>query len=198
MKVSTQPSRKIVLTGAPGSGKTTITRLLAEMSPHRFVLVPEAATQTYTALKTRWDKLDERGRRDAQLQIYALQVRQEREAAADIGSKLLLLDRGTIDGAAYWPDGPGAYWNTLGSTHDAELERYDLVLLLESAAALGQYDGDASNDVRFETAQQSLENGKLLEYLWGSHPHLIRISATVELREKIIAVESAIDAATSS
>jgi len=193
MSTLPKPLQKIVLTGAPGSGKTTIARTLAEARPDRYLHVPEAATQTYTALMTRWDKLDDAGRRDAQLRIYALQVSQEAASIEQARGRVILLDRGTIDGAAYWPDGPERYWEMLQSSHARELSRYDLVLMLESVAALGQYDGDKSNSTRFESAQESLENAKVLEKLWNPHPNLIRIAATRDLPDKLAAVERAID-----
>jgi predicted ATPase len=189
---------KIVLTGAPGSGKTTIATALALEQPNRFVHVPEAATQTYERLMTRWDKLDREGQRQAQLAIYRLQVEQEAQAELDAGQRILLLDRGTIDGAAYWPEGADDYWRTLNSSLESELARYDMVLLLESAAALGAYDGDASNRVRFESAQESLENAKVLAKLWGKHPKLVHIRATERLHDKTQAISHAISQAIES
>src|SRR5438045_3336808 len=141
---------RIVLTGGPGAGKTVISKHIAAAHPQRFVLVPEAATQVYDALQTRWDKLDLEGRRDVQRKIYLLQVDQENRTSAANPDKILLLDRGTVDGAAYWPEGPEDYWRDVRSTLERELTRYDVVIWLESAAALGLYDGDESNTCRFE------------------------------------------------
>jgi predicted ATPase len=185
--------KRIVLTGGPGAGKTVISRLLADRHPNLFALVPEAATQVYDALQTRWDKLDIEGRRDVQRKIYRLQVDQEDRTAAAHPDKVLLLDRGTIDGAAYWPEGPEDYWQDVGSTLDAELKRYDAVILLESSAALGLYDGDASNFCRFEDAAAAVESGKLLHRLWSGHPKLIVVNACASLEEKIARVESVLN-----
>lgn len=91
---------RVVLTGGPGAGKTVISRRLAAEHPDRFVLVPEAATQVYDSLGTRWDRLGLEGRRDVQRRIYRLQIEQEDLLAAQHPGKTLLLDRGTIDGAA--------------------------------------------------------------------------------------------------
>jgi predicted ATPase len=154
---------KVVLTGAPGSGKTVLTALLAAERPDRFAPVPEAATQVYARLRTRWDRLDRAGRYDAQRRMYHLQLEQEARLAADTPGKVLLLDRGTVDGAAYWPDGPEPFWRDVGTTHARELARYDAVILLETAAALGLYDGDASNAVRFEDASAALAAGETLK-----------------------------------
>src|SRR5436305_9482535 len=161
---------RIVLTGGPGAGKTVIAQRLAAAHPDRYALVPEAATQVYDALQTRWDKLDLAGRRDVQRKIYGLQVDQENRTADANPGKILLLDRGTIDGAAYWPEGPDDYWRDVGSTIDAELKRYDAVVLLESSAAVGIYDGDASNPRRFEDAAGAIAAGQLLARLWEGHP----------------------------
>src|SRR4051794_33427222 len=183
---------RIVLTGGPGAGKTVIAHRIAAAHPDRFVLVSEAATQVYDALQTRWDKLDVEGRRDVQRKIYRLQVDQEDRTAAANPGKVLLLDRGTIDGAAYWPEGPADYWRDVGSTAAAELTRYDAVILLESSAALGLYDGDTSNPRRFEDAAGAITAGQLLHSLWKDHPRLRHVSACHTLDEKVTAVEQAL------
>ena len=99
-----------------------------------------------------------------------------------------LLDRGTIDGAAYWPDGADAYWIDLQTRHEIELSRYATVLWLETAAALGIYDGAASNAVRFEDAAGAVASGRQLLDLWGAHSDLHHVGAFVNLDDKIAAV----------
>ncbi|HEX8913674.1 MAG TPA: AAA family ATPase, partial [Humisphaera sp.] len=139
-------------------------------------------------LNTRWDRLDLGQRRDVQRRIYRWQLDQEQRLAAAHPGRTLLLDRGTIDGAAYWPDGAEAYWADVGTTHAAELARYDTVIWLETAAALGIYDGDASNAVRFEDAASAVEAGRTLLRLWGPHPDLRHVGAFVTLEDKVAAV----------
>lgn len=184
---------KIVLTGGPGAGKSSITRCLAERYPDRFVRVPEAATHVYTEQNTRWDKLDLDGRRRVQCMIYRHQVAQENAIAEAHPRHILLLDRGTLDGAAYWPDGPDDYWRTLGTTRQIELSRYAHVLWLETAAALGIYDGDASNPIRFESPTAAVESGKLLLSIWSGHPHLHHVGAFVSVDDKVRAVMEILD-----
>ena len=192
---------RIVLTGGPGAGKTTVADALADApaladwreSLGGVALVPEAATQVYAARRTRWDRLDAAQRRDVQREIYHFQRAQEDRLAAAAyaaGRRVLLLDRGTLDGAAYWPDGPADYWRDLATSEPAELARYDAVLILESAAALGGhlYDGDASNAVRFEDAAGAIASGRLLETLWAGHPRLRLVPAAQDLADKIAAV----------
>jgi predicted ATPase len=187
-------SQRIVLTGGPGAGKTVISRAIAARHPDRIIHIPEAATQIYDLLQTRWDRLDLEGRRDVQRRIYRLQLEQESRLVSSHPGKILLLDRGTIDGAAYWPDGPEEYWRDLGTNLRDELNRYDQVIWLESSAALGIYDGSDSNFCRFEDAKSAIESGELLKQLWSGHPKLEFISALPVLEDKIAAVEAVIDA----
>jgi predicted ATPase len=185
---------RIVLTGGPGAGKTVITAALAASEPEHFVLVPEAATQVYRELRTRWDRLDIQGRRDVQRRIYHLQRAQEDRLAAEHPHRTLILDRGTVDGATYWPEGPEAYWLDLGTTLREQLDRYDAVIWMESCAALpGVYDGDGSNPCRFEDAASALAAGASLARLWSAHPNLRRIPAFPHLGEKIEAVRRLIN-----
>jgi predicted ATPase len=184
---------RIVLTGGPGAGKTHVCRRIAQTQPDRFALVPEAATQVYDLRQTRWDRLDLSGRRDVQRAIYRLQVEQEQRLASKHPGKILLLDRGTIDGAAYWPDGPDDYWRDLSTTLHRELSRYDAVIWLQSCAELGLYDGDASNFCRFEDAPAALRSGQLLLELWQGHRKLTRVNACTALEEKVASVARAIE-----
>jgi hypothetical protein len=36
---------------------------------------------------------------------------------------VVLCDRGTVDGAAYWPDGEAEFWAQLGTSRELELSR---------------------------------------------------------------------------
>lgn len=196
---------KIVLTGAPGSGKTTAVRTLGEADTWRdwrgrlggVTVVHEAATHIYSTQNTRWDRLDLDGRCEAQRAIYRHQIQQERDAEAQaraLGHSLVLLDRGTLDGAVYWPSGPEAYWNDLQTSEAEQLGRYHGVLLLESTAALeGVYDGDASNATRFEDAASALENAKALAGLWTRHGMTGEVRAARELDVKLAAIAVAVE-----
>lgn len=179
--------KRIVLTGGPGAGKTLVAARLARDEPQTFVVVPEAATQVYRQLRTRWDRIDANGRRDVQRRIYALQLEQEARAAREHRDRVLLLDRGTVDGAAYWPDGPEDYWRHLGTTCAAELARYDAVVWLETCAAIGAYDGDASNACRHEDTQLAVERGLAVLRLWEKHPNLTRVEAYPQFEDKLAA-----------
>jgi len=170
-------TRRIALTGGPGAGKTQACLVLAAAAPHLFVHVPEAASQVYDLLQTRWDRLDAAGRREVQRQIYRMQLNQEATFARSHPDKILLVDRGSVDGAAYWPDGPDAYWTDLSTSHTAELSRYDAAIWLQSSAAIGAYDGPVSNPCRFEDPAAAIDTGARLQRLWQPHPRLHCVEA---------------------
>jgi len=191
--------RRIVLTGGPGAGKTTAVQRLGEAAEFAdwrrelggVTIVREAATSVYGRRKTRWDRLGLDERRDVQREIFRHQLEHEaigeREATA-AGHAVMLLDRGTIDGSAYWPDGPEAYWADVGSTPQAQAQRYDAVLLLRSSASIGAYDGDATNVVRFESPEAAMKSDEQLLSLWGVHSHLHDVPAMPDFGVKLAEV----------
>lgn len=153
------------------------------------MIVPEAATQVYLALGRKWNELSLEDRRNAQRRMYELQVEQESRTAAAHPDRAMLLDRGTIDGAAYWPDGEAAFYRDFQTTEAIEFARYDHIIILETAAAIGIYDGDASNQVRFEGAAEAIENARRLAALWAGHEKVSLVRAEHDLERKIDAVE---------
>jgi hypothetical protein len=64
-----------------------------------------------------------------------VQTQVENVQSALYPDRILLCDRGTVDGAAYWPDAPDSFFGAVGTTFERELARYDAVLFFETAAA---------------------------------------------------------------
>jgi predicted ATPase len=181
--------KRLLHSGVPAAGHTSLARALVREQPERFVLVPEAATQVYERLRTRWDKLDRAGRCEVQRQIYRLQVEQEQLIAARHPERVLLLDRGTVDGAAYWPGGPELYWSEMGTSYAEELARYDAVIWLETCAAIGAYDGEATNACRHEDPEMAVARGRRVLELWSAHPKIVRVEAYPTFEEKLAVVK---------
>lgn len=101
-------------------------------------------------------------------------MQRELEAAtAGAGIAVALCDRGTIDGAAYWP-GPGPLWDAVGTTLDVELTRYDAVIHLRSPAANMGYD--RSNPLRIETAVEAHAIDERIAMAWAQHPRRFEIA----------------------
>jgi predicted ATPase len=158
---------RIVLTGGPGGGKTTAADLFRRELAAQVALVPEAATLLFSGGFPRVG--DAEGSRATQLAIYHVQRSLEHVVAATHAGKVLLCDRGTVDGAAYWPGGPEGFFRALDTTLEVELRRYDAVVFFQSAA-VGGLEIEGGNPVRLETSRQAAELDELLRALWSHHP----------------------------
>ena len=67
-------------------------------------------------------------------------MQRELEAAAEaLSPAVVLCDRGTVDGEAYWP-GPGDLWSAVGATLPEQLERYGAVIRLRTPSLEGGYN----------------------------------------------------------
>ncbi|MCA9708283.1 MAG: AAA family ATPase [Myxococcales bacterium] len=159
---------RIVLTGGPGGGKTTAADMLRREFSQRVVVVPETATMLFTGGFPRVD--DDEAKRAAQTAIYHVQRNLEDVQAARYPGKILLCDRGTIDGAAYWPHDPDDFFATLGTSLEAELTRYHHVIFFETAA-VGGLSIASDNRARIESNQQAVELDHVLRQLWSAHPN---------------------------
>jgi len=166
MAPSAKARCRIAMTGGPGGGKTTAADLFRRELGEQVVIVPETATILFGGGFPRSNQVD--ARRAAQTAIFYVQRNLEDVQAALYPERILLCDRGTIDGAAYWPDGPGSYFGALGTSLEAELARYDAVVFFETAAVAG-LSIEGGNPVR----QESLEQARLLDAelraLWSRH-----------------------------
>lgn len=158
---------RIVLTGGPGGGKTTAADLFRREIGERVVLVPEAATLLFSGGFPRVEEPN--AQRAAQRAIYHVQKNLEDVQRARYPERILLCDRGTIDGAAYWPAGPTSFYEAVGTTEAAELARYDAVIFFESAA-VGGLTFEGGNPIRIESNQEALELDRRLRRIWSKHP----------------------------
>jgi predicted ATPase len=159
---------RVVLTGGPGGGKTTAADLFRREIGDRVIVVPEAATLLFTGGFPRPTQAD--AQRSAQSAIYQVQRGLEDIQAAQYPDRILLCDRGTVDGGAYWPDGASDFYDTVGSSHADELARYDAVIFFETAA-LGHHGFESENRYRTESQQEAIELDGRLRALWSPHPH---------------------------
>ncbi len=173
---------RIVVTGGPGAGKTTAADLLRRELGERIVIVPEAATMLFSGGFPR--RTEPSARRAAQIAIYHVQRNVEDVQTAAYPGRILLCDRGTIDGAAYWPDGSDGFFTALGTTHAAELARYDAVIFFESAAAGGRHI-EGGNPIRVESLTEAAELDKSLYQLWSSHPRFFFVPNNHSFFKKI-------------
>jgi predicted ATPase len=167
----THPARRIVLTGGPGAGKTAVLELVRHALCEHVRIIPEAAGVVFGGGFPR--ELDLEARRAAQRAIFYVQ--RELEAAAQATNPAIVLcDRGTVDGVAYWP-GPDDLWSEVGTTLDEQLARYAAVLHLRTPDEAGY---DHSNPLRVETALEARAIDERIAAAWQRHPRRFEIPST--------------------
>jgi predicted ATPase len=180
---STAGRRHIVLTGGPGGGKTTAADLYRREMGDRVVVVPEAATLLFAGGFPR--SPEAHARRAAQRAIYHVQRNLEDMQTALHPNQILLCDRGTIDGAAYWPDEEQRFFETVETTVRAELARYDAVIFFESAA-VGGIAVDGGNPTRIESNEQAQHLDQRLRVIWSQHPRFIMVPHNPSFMKKLM------------
>ena len=158
---------KIVVTGGPGGGKTSAADLIARELPDRVVALKETATILFGGGFPRDG--GPASRRACQRAIYRTQVELEAAVAAEQPGRILLCDRGTLDGCVYWPEGPEPFFAELGTSLEHELARYDGVLFFESAACAGR-DLDRGNPFRIESQGHAARLDAALREIYSAHP----------------------------
>jgi len=147
------------------------------------VVVPESATLLFSGGFPRSDELH--ARKSAQCAIYHVQRNLEDVQSARYAERILLCDRGTVDGAAYWPGDPAGYFEAVGSTLERELERYDAVIFFESAA-VGGIAVEGGNPIRIESNEQALHLDLRLREIWSKHPRFIVVPHNPSFVKKIM------------
>lgn len=176
------PRLRIVLTGGPGGGKTTAADLFRREIGSLVVIVPEAATILFQGGFPRCRKPDPR--RIVQTAIFHVQRHLEDVQAALYPGRTLLCDRGTVDGAAYWPGDAGEYFKAVGTTLTEELKRYDVVIFFETAA-VGGSSIEGGNPVREESPEEAVALDARLRALWSQHPRFIFVPHNPSFFKKI-------------
>jgi predicted ATPase len=171
-----------VLTGGPGAGKTTAGDLFRREIGDRVVLVPEAASLLYSGGFPRVS--EPQARRATQSAIYHLQKNLEDVQSARYPGRILLCDRGTVDGAAYWPEGQLDFFTAMGTTADDELARYDAVLFFETAAVGGNAI-EGGNPLRVESLDEAVAIDQRLRSLWSKHPRFVVVRHSASFFRKI-------------
>ena len=173
---------RIVLTGGPGGGKTTAADLFRREIGDRVVVVPEAATLLFSGGFPR--VTEAHARRAAQSAIYHVQKNLEDVQSARFPERILLCDRGTVDGAAYWPDDPAGFFDAVGTTEAEALARYDAVIFFESAA-VGGMAFEGGNPTRIESMEEALHLDRRLHAIWSKHPRFVVVRHNPSFFKKI-------------
>jgi len=173
---------RIAITGGPGGGKTTAIDLYRREIGPEVVVVPEAATILYTGGFPRAG--EKNVRLSTQRAIYHVQKNLEDSYAAFFSSRILLCDRGTLDGGAYWPGSLKSFLSDMNTTMDTEISRYDAVLFFETAA-VGGMSIEGGNPARIESLTEAISLDKKLHTIWSQHPHFIFVPHQKSFIKKI-------------
>ncbi|MCX6712823.1 MAG: ATP-binding protein [Candidatus Vogelbacteria bacterium] len=183
--------KKIVLTGGPCAGKTEVLTALAWQFAGQIAIVPEAATVLLSGgFPAPGSELPWSEEWQAEFQRAICQLQPALEEAAELkarsqGARILLCDRGLLDGAAYTPGGRSAFCSRFGLEINTAMSRYSRILHLESLATANpeQY-GRAGNAHRLENLEQAQALELATREVWSGHPgyFFLRGSARVEAK----------------
>ena len=184
----------IVLTGGPCSGKSSIMQTLRqEFSDIHFV--PEVATILIGQVGIHPPQGDAVAFRWFQKTIFRVQRALEEESlrhALRCAMRAVIMDRGTMDAVAYFPQGMPEFEQVMGVTAASEYARYNQVIhLLPPPAEV--YEAECGNNsARTETYEQAIALSDRLHAAWREHPRRQLVSATPHPKDKTDVVRRAI------
>lgn len=185
---------RIALTGGPCAGKTTALREVREQFGNQVLVMPEVASILLehgfprpgkdVQLCARW--ID-----SFQSSVLPVQVNMENEyanMAAERISRILLCDRGILDGAAYLGKGLPFFLDRFGLSAEEVYARYDAVVHLESLAVSNpelyeQLQG--SNPARYESPEEAAAMDWAIQEVWNGHPNHHLILAGVGMKATV-------------
>lgn len=169
--------RRVVLTGGPGAGKTAVLELIRQSFCMHVKVLPESAGIVFGGGFPRGPDVELR--RAAQRAIFYVQ--RELEAIGDTGNPAVVLcDRGTVDGVAYWPGGPD-YLASVGTTLEEQYARYDTVIHLRTPGAAGY---NHLNPLRIESPAEAEAIDERILRAWDDHPRRFLVEASTDFVEK--------------
>lgn len=171
--------RRVVLTGGPGAGKTAALELVRLFFCAHVHTLPESAGIVFGGRFPRDGRTEIR--QSAQRAIF--HVQRELEATEDSdNAAVVLCDRGTVDGAAYWV-GPGDLFSSVGTTRELELSRYHAVIHLRTPSTPDAYA--QTNPLRVESLQEAGAIDARIAESWRGHPRLFEVPATEDFLTKV-------------
>ena len=186
---------KIVLTGGPAAGKTTlISRILKEFKQEdgwRVITIPETATELISGfgIKPFGNCMSMLKFQDF---VIADQIHKEKLAlwAAEVvpeNDVLVIYDKALMDDKAYISDEEFAA--TLagfdGRTEKTVLAGYDAVLHLVTCAKGAEFAYDLGNEARTESIEYAREMDDRTLRAWSGHPNLRIIDNAINFEDKI-------------
>jgi thymidylate kinase len=173
---------KIVLTGGPCAGKTSVAEILRREFAKNVLIVSESASVLYKGGF-------HRAASKAEMKVIQRAIYYVQDAAEDFAylrskrGQIVLCDRGTLDGAAYWPGSREDFCKSLKTTIARELGRYDLVIHMESAKN-GQGYGHFNSE-RTESATEARDLDRRVQRAWAGHPMRFVVKSRNTFMDKV-------------
>ncbi len=171
---------KVVLTGGPSSGKSTICQQLKDFYDTKIHVCQEAAEMLFRGGFPRKD--DPVGLAERQYAIFHLQkALSHMTSTLNPSAEIVLFDRGLLDGLCYWPGS----WQSFAEKMQINIEstRNDYHLVIQLGVA---HSEDYQNCAfRPEDQQTSLNMEQKLIEIWKSHPNYYFIPYTLDWDDKI-------------
>lgn len=171
----------VVLTGGPGAGKTAVLETIRRYFCEHVQILPEAAGIVFAGGFPRETTIPVRCA--AQRAIYHVQRELERAAVEAHTAAVVLCDRGTVDGIAYWPVDEPQFWADTRSTLGEELAHYAAVIHLRTPSAETGYDH--RNPLRIESALEAAAIDARIEEAWARHPHRAFVENDPDFLKKV-------------
>lgn len=189
---------RIVITGAPGAGKTTTINTLRKDLGHIVVCAPEVATPLMTHLGVRPEEIgrDFVVQPKFQEEMYKIQKSLEdisEEFALYSGKKAVLFDKARVEMAAHilydrisLEEGKEIYKKIFGFSVEDIFKDYDLVLFLELPKEEVYKKIISNNPARAGLPlEESRIVGERVREVWKNHPNFKVISSYETWEEKL-------------
>lgn len=173
-------TKLVVLTGGPGGGKTAVLEMARRYFCQHVAIMPEAASIVFGGGFPRTST--PKGQRAAQRAIFHVQRALETAALENHQSAVILCDRGTLDGLAYWPGSRASFFGEFGTSLEAELARYSAVIHVEVPALAWGYE---KNRVRREDVGQARQIDQRIGRAWREHPRVMTVGAQAGFLDKL-------------
>ncbi|WP_448212173.1 AAA family ATPase [Colwellia sp. MEBiC06753] len=175
--------KRIVLTGGPGGGKTTALDLIRREFAGKLAIVPESATMIFSGGIER--ATNDSILKAQQCAIFHLQKHLEDIQRATYPDCVILCDRGTLDGLAYWPGSEQDFFTQMNTTLEAEFAQYDAVIFLETAAKSGE-SIRSNNPIRNESEQAAIDLDDKLQAVWSKHSNFNLVASSESFIDKVM------------
>lgn len=170
----------VVVTGGPGGGKTAMLEMARRYFCQHVAIAPEAASIVFGGGFPRSGSL--KGRRAAQRAIFHVQKELETIALESHKIAVVLCDRGTLDGLAYWPGSRQSFCDEFDIDYEEELHRYGAVVHVEVPALAWGYE---KNRLRRESVSEAQRIDQRIELAWRAHPRVLPVNAQAGFLDKL-------------